>query len=90
VKTDNKDVLATAYARVGKALAALASWARDDVDIRLSIDWKLLGLHPAKAILTAPEVRDLQPSARFKPEDPIPIQKGKGWLLILEPATEVR
>ena len=85
VKTDHKDVLATVYVAKNKALVSLASWAAEDVQVRLAVDWRALGIDPAKATLTAPEVRDFQPAARFKPNDPIPVSKGKGWLLIIAP-----
>jgi len=83
VRTDNKDVLATAFVGSGKTLVSIGSWAQDDVNVRLSIDWRALGIDPGKAILTAPEVRDFQPASRFGPDDPIPVPKGKGWLLII-------
>lgn len=83
VRTDNKDVLATAYVKQGRTLVSIASWAPNDVDVRLSIDWSALGVDPGKAALTAPEVKDFQPPARFRPTDPIPVPKGKGWLLII-------
>ena len=81
VKTDHKDVLATAYVKRGKALISLASWAPEDVAVRLTIDWRALGIDPAGAALTAPEVSGFQPAARFDPNAPIPVPKGKGWLL---------
>jgi hypothetical protein len=83
VKTDHKEVLATAYVRRGATLISLASWAQGDVDIRLSVDWRALGIDPSKAMLTAPAMEGFQPAAQFKPMDPIPIAKGKGWLLII-------
>jgi hypothetical protein len=83
VKTDHKDVLATAYVKRGTTLISLASWAQGDADIRLSVDWRALGIDPAKAKLTAPAMEGFQPAAQFKPTDPIPVPKGKGWLLIV-------
>jgi len=68
---------------------SIASWAADDVSVRLSIDWSALGFNPAAARLRAPEVRDFQPAAQFNPTDPIPVPKGKGWLLIIEPQSQV-
>lgn len=86
VKTGNKDVLATAYVQQGrKTLVSIASWAASDVNVRLSIDWGALGIDPKQAVLSAPEVKDFQPAARFGPDDPIPVPKGKGWLLIVAP-----
>jgi len=95
VKTGTKDVLATAYVRkaAGKgvgtagvknaAMIALASWAKAPVDVRLTIDWKALGLDPKKATIAAPAIDKFQDAASFKPGDPFRIDPGKGLLLIL-------
>jgi hypothetical protein len=84
IKTDNKDVLATAYVKDKKVMIAIASWAQDDTKFKLSIDWKALGIDPAKAKLVAPEITNFQPGSQFNPNDEIPVSKGKGWLLILK------
>jgi len=81
VKTGNPSVLATVYQADGRALVAVASWAKDLTDITLSIDWKALGIDPADAVISAPAVTDFQDAATFKPGQPIPIQPGRGWLL---------
>jgi hypothetical protein len=84
VRTNNGNVLATAYVRQGKTLVAVASWAKQPVECRLTIDWKALGLDPAKVTLTAPEIKDYQPARSFALTDAIPIAPGRGWLLLLE------
>ncbi len=84
VRTDSPDVLATAYVRPGKTLVAVASWAKKPVQCRLAIDWKALGLDSAKAVLSAPAIGGFQPAGRFAPTDAIPIEPGKGWVLIVE------
>ncbi|WP_157510947.1 glycoside hydrolase domain-containing protein [Frateuria sp. Soil773] len=86
VKTGRDDVLATSYVRDGKTLVALASWAPQRTTVKLRIDWKALGLKPGSARLVAPAVERFQPAASFKPGDAIPLEPGKGWLLVLEPA----
>jgi hypothetical protein len=90
VKTGNPDVLATSYVRRrdGKGrstsvLIALASWAKDPLEVRLAIDWKELGLDAKKARLMAPAIDEFQDAAEFKPGDPIRVEPGKGWLLVL-------
>jgi hypothetical protein len=83
VRTDNEDILATAYVKEGEVLISLASWAEEDVTCRLQIDWERLGLDQEKAHLVAPEIQDFQPSDSFWIEGPVPVEKGKGWLLIL-------
>lgn len=85
VKTDHPQVLATAYVRAdGRTLIALASWASEPVCCRLTFDWDQLGLSPAAAVLRAPAVTDFQPHAGFKPDAAIPVEPGRGWLLMLE------
>jgi hypothetical protein len=83
VKTDHPDVPATVYVNEGRTLVSVASWADGDVDCRLSIDWHALGLDPAKARITAPVIKDFQEKKSFKPDDVIPIDPGRGWLLII-------
>ncbi|NTV80105.1 MAG: hypothetical protein HGA24_01595, partial [Candidatus Aminicenantes bacterium] len=95
VRTGSKDVLATSYVRrrsggKGKGapggdavMIALASWSKEPVDVRLTIDWKKLGLDPKKALLRAPAIDKFQDAAEYKPGDPIRVQPGKGLLLIL-------
>jgi hypothetical protein len=83
VKTNNPDVLATIYKKTGKVLVSIASWAKDDVNVKLSINWKALGIDPAKATITAPAVNNFQQAASFKDGDEIKVEKGKGWLIII-------
>ena len=81
VQTDSTNILATAYVKPGKSLISVASWAPADASVRLTFDWKALGIDPAKAVLTAPEIAGFQSAATFKPGDAIPVAKAKGWLL---------
>jgi hypothetical protein len=84
VKTGNRDVLATCYVRRGtSALIAIASWAKEPVDVHLAVDWKKLGLDPKNAVFAAPAIDKFQDEAQFKPGDPIRVEPGKGWLLVL-------
>jgi len=83
VKTNNKDILATAYIKKGKTLVSIASWAPNPVNCILTINWKSLGINSKNAILTASEVKNFQKSAVFNPSDSIPIEPGKGWLFVI-------
>jgi hypothetical protein len=82
VETGRGDVPATVYVKKGRALISIASWAKDPVEVRLDIDWKRLGVDPAKAKLTAPPIESFQDAAVFKPGDAISVRPGKGWLLV--------
>ncbi|WP_165929459.1 glycoside hydrolase domain-containing protein [Flavobacterium rhamnosiphilum] len=84
VKTSNDKVLATVYKKNGTALISIASWADDDVKVKLNIDWKKLGINPAKATLIAPAINNFQPAQSFSVKDELPVAKGKGWLLVIK------
>lgn len=84
VKTDRTDVLATSYVRDGRTMVALASWAKEKVDVNLAIDWKALGLNPASASIVAAPIDNFQIAQTFTAGLPIPVEPGKGWLLVIE------
>ncbi len=84
VKTNNPDVLATVYKKDKSALVSIASWATDDVNIRLQIDWKALGIDPSKASITAPEVKNFQHAASFTDGQDIKVEKGRGWMIVIK------
>ncbi len=83
VKTNHKDILATAYVKNGKTLVSIASWAKEKVNCILKINWNYIRINPEKAVISAPFIKDFQSQAIFKPDDEIPVQSGKGWLLII-------
>jgi len=84
VKTDNPDILATVYKKKGKTLISIASWAAAKADVKLEIDWKALGLDSTKCKMYAPYVAKFQESTDFKIGGTIPVEPGKGWLVIVE------
>lgn len=84
VQSARQDVLATTYLRPGRSIVALASWAPDTVQAQLQVDWTRMGLDPARTRILAPEVPGFQPGREFKPNEPIPVAPGRGWLLIFE------
>ncbi len=86
VKTDNRDVLATVYRKPGKSIIALASWAKEKAEVKLVVDWKALGLDPKKTTLRAAAIEGFQPEAVFVADGLIPVEPGKGWLLVAEEA----
>lgn len=84
VTTDSPHALATVYSRPGKALIALASWEPGKTEVKLSVDWKALGLNPGTTRLRAPAIEGYQPAAIFDAAGPIPVEPGQGWLLVAE------
>ena len=85
--TPSKPTTRTSWRRLilkkDRALISLASWAKGPLMARLKIDWKALGLDPKKARLRRPPIPDVQFETSFAPDDPIPFEPGKGWLLII-------
>lgn len=84
VKTDNEKVLTTVYKKDKTALISIASWAEGNTDVILDIDWEKLGIDPSSATITAPAIRNFQPARTFKPGGKIPVEKNKGWILIVK------
>ncbi|MBS0025726.1 hypothetical protein KE626_00245 [Chitinophaga sp. 2R12] len=84
VKSSNPLVPATIYKKNGAVLVSVASWAAEDTSVQLTIDWKALGLDPAKAVITAPDIRNFQTGQVFAKDAPIPVAKNKGMLLIIK------
>jgi|Deesub1362B_J571_1020462.scaffolds.fasta_scaffold00001_168 hypothetical protein len=84
VRTTEPDILTTVYLKPGEALVALASWAKETKQVKLTIDWEKLGLSPNQAVIEAPAVANFQPAARFRPAERIPVEPAKGWLLIIK------
>jgi hypothetical protein len=84
VRTNNDKVIATVYKKKGAALIAVASWASEDANVQLKIDWNKLGMDSSKVMITAPSIKNFQPATNFNATDNIKVEKGKGWLLIIK------
>ena len=65
--------------------AAAQAQAARPLGVHLNIDWRALGLDPNNTILRAPGIDFFQRAAEFSPQGEIPVDPGKGWLLVLEP-----
>jgi len=84
VITTNPSVLATAYLRDGKTLVSVASWATSTVDVKLQIDWKAIGIDPAKAHFSIPYIKNFQDAKEVGINDGLSIAPTKGLLIIVE------
>ena len=84
VSTNHDKVIATTYVKEKEILIALGNWEVDDVDIKLVINWKKIGIDPRKANLIAPGIESFQSAEQFDPEQTIKVPGGKGYLLILK------
>jgi hypothetical protein len=85
VKTNHPDVLATAFVRNGQALIAVGSWAKENRDIKLTLDAARLGFKDGESPeLEAPEIQHFQPHAEFQLGQDIPIEPQKGWIFLVK------
>ena len=84
VTTGEENVPATVYRKRGKSLIAIASWVKQPVQASLKIDWLALGLNPKRVTLGAPALQGFQKETVFKPAESIPVEPGRGWLLLVE------
>ena len=84
VQSDHTNVLATVYRKPGRSFVALGSWAKDEVQVNLRINWPALGLDLARARLYAPSIPNMQTERRWKPGEPISVAPGRGWFLVLD------
>ncbi len=84
VSTNHEKVLATTYLGERKTLLAIASWADGPVNVNLTLDWEALGIDPGSATLSARTIENFQEARVFDSDDAIPVEPGRGWLLIIE------
>ena len=85
VRTDNPDVLATAYVREDGVLIVLGSWSDEDEVVEVTLDLEGLGI--AGSVRSwAPAVEGLQADAEVD-LGAVPVPAGQGLFLRLEPVS---
>jgi hypothetical protein len=84
VGTGDTSVLATTWIKPGSAMVSLGSWRNEDARVRLTVDWKALGLDPARTTVRALAIPAFQEAGSWKPDALITVPAKKGLLLILE------
>ncbi|MEG1635055.1 MAG: DUF6067 family protein, partial [Rikenellaceae bacterium] len=84
VTTNNKEVLATTFVKDGKIMVALASWAANDVEVKLNIDWEKIGIDSSKAKLYFPQMGNIQNETTLPIGATIKISKDKGNMIIIK------
>jgi hypothetical protein len=84
VQTGDTAMLATTWTKPGAAMIAIGSWHDQDTPVTLRIDWRALGIDPARARIRAPEIEQFQVAGSWKPGDPMLVPAKKGLLLLVE------
>lgn len=86
VKTGHPNIKATAYVKKGKSAAiAVASWAKNETQVRLDIDWNALGLEANTVKVSMPKINKFQeglPSVSLS--DAINIKPKKGFIIVIK------
>ncbi|MDT8400992.1 MAG: DUF6067 family protein [Bacteroidales bacterium] len=75
---------ATVYLKDDKAMVAIASWYDEDKEVWLNIDWNKMGMNRNESVLRAPCITDFQEEKIYSPWERIPVEAGKGVVLIIE------
>ncbi|MFO1497999.1 MAG: DUF6067 family protein [Verrucomicrobiota bacterium] len=84
VQTGDAAVLATVYRKPGRSFVALGSWAANDVQLTLTVDWQELGLNPARARIYSPSIPGMQAEKVWRPGEAILVPAGRGFFLVLD------
>ena len=77
VTASDAAVKVTAYRKTGKVLLSIGNYSDEVKNVRLSFDWKQLGLEGGKVQLTAPYVEDFQPATQWGADGEIAVQPRK-------------
>lgn len=84
ITTTNDKILATTYVnKNGEVLVSVASWAPQEAEFALNVDWKALGLDPTKVQIWQPAVSEFQDEATYAADAKIKVEPKKGYMLIL-------
>lgn len=84
VKCNNNEVKISVYQRKDKTLIAYASWAKQNVQVRFDVNWKVLNLNPEQLTIVAPQVQNFQEEKLYHNLNDITVPLGKGGIIILE------
>ncbi|KAA9034366.1 hypothetical protein FW778_22635 [Ginsengibacter hankyongi] len=84
VKCNSKEVKVTVYRRSDKILIAYASWATQDIHIKLDINWKSVNLNATQVGIRAPSIRDFQEAHFYNNLDDVVVPAGKGGIIIIQ------
>lgn len=83
VKPDDKDIKVTVYKRPDSLLIAYASWAKNDVQVTLHIDWNRIGMAPDQVKITAPAMENFQQEREYSTLENITVPVGKGGIILI-------
>ena len=81
-KTNNKDVMASAYLKKDKVMIAMGNWTDKDQKVNLELDWRKLGMDATRAKIEIPQIENLQAQGVADIKN-LTIPASKGLILII-------
>lgn len=75
---------ASVYRKDSVTMVAIASWYEEDKDLWLNVDWQKLGINRNDIVFHVPYIRDFQEEQSFNPWERIPLEAGRGIVLIIK------
>ena len=84
VISKNPMIKASIYKGKDEVIIAVANWTETDQESFLSIDWKVLGLDPAKSEISIPEITGFQASQEADALDKLIVPGKKGYLIVIK------
>lgn len=79
----NPDVKASLFKGENEMIIAVANWTGQEEAVSIHIDWKKTGIHPEKASIVIPEIKDFQ-EEQTPVLDKIVIPGKKGYLIVIK------
>lgn len=86
--TSNPLVKASVYKGENEIIIAVANWADDDEEVSMAIDWKKLGINPAKFEILIPEIKEFQTKQILPSLDKVTVPGRKGYIIVLKKKNE--
>lgn len=83
VQTNHPELRATVYRQAHQAMIVVGSWAKEDTQVLLQIDYDALGMNPADMELSIPAIDHFQESYPIVQGQPLHIPAGEGRLILL-------
>ena len=84
VITNYYTIPATVYSKKGSVMIALASWDVLKRDVKLTIDWKKLGIDKSSCTILIPAIKGFQEEKSLKTDEAIPINPAEGKIIIIK------
>lgn len=84
VTTGYRHAPASVYKKEDRIMVAIANWYDEHKDLWLNTDWNKIGINRNEVVYRAPYIRAFQEEKIYSPWERIPVEPGKGVILIIE------